>query len=124
MVEAKDVEKEKTRAAEVAMAAKAAGEAAAAEVREALAKEEAARAAGAAAAAARQNKPTFYIKIQSNAPAKKAAELLLTWLLVHALVVLDPGLRWVMSGIVAVLTDYKLEEQADGTTTAGLLCFG
>ncbi len=62
-------------------------------------------------AKAMETEPAFTIKLQSNtALTQEVARTVLTWLLMHALVVLDPGDRWVMSRIVAVLTDFDLKE--------------
>ena len=43
----------------------------------------------------------FVIRLQSGADAWEQAEALLDWLKQHPLVVLDPGQRWVVRGIVA-----------------------
>lgn len=47
----------------------------------------------------------FVVKIQSDKQLWKNAELLLEWLKDHPLVVLDPGKRWVVRGIVARFVD-------------------
>jgi hypothetical protein len=51
----------------------------------------------------------FTILLQSLGQLNKAhAELLLSWLEEHPLLVLDPGLRWIVSGILARLIKYEV----------------
>jgi hypothetical protein len=95
------------------------------------AQEQIARAAGTAAAAA-DKKSMFTVRLQSNKTlAEKVRDkehrtiidapiIFLKWLLLHPLVVLDPGDRWIVSGIVAVLLKYDLKPQDDGTVNVEL----
>jgi hypothetical protein len=85
-----------------------------------------ARAKGTAAAAA-EKESMFTVRLQSNKTLAEgtsrtigAALILLKWLLLHPLVVLDPGDRWIVSGIVAVLLRYELKEQDDGSVDVAL----
>ena len=56
----------------------------------------------------------FKIRLQSLGKLDKAhSEHVLKWLMDHPLVVLDPGLRWVLSGILARLIKSHVED--DGT---------
>lgn len=68
----------------------------------------------AAAAAAPAADVLFTIHLQSLGLADaQQAELLLSWLKLHPMVALDPGLRWIVSGIVARLTAHEVG--ADGS---------
>jgi len=108
------LEREPQRAVELQPEMDAARRQAEDSVRQTMEREAAERAAG-MAAQAKKTEPKFTIKLQSNAaPTIAAARATLTWLLMHPLVVLDPGDRWVVSGIVAVLLSFDLKENADG----------
>jgi hypothetical protein len=51
----------------------------------------------------------FTILLQSLGQLNKAhAEILLSWLKEHPLLVFDPGLRWIVSGILARLIKYEM----------------
>jgi hypothetical protein len=113
------------------------------EVRENVAQEaeevRIARAAGTAAAAA-EKESMFTVRLQSNKTLAErpvelandekvwdkenhtidAALILLNWLLLHPMVVLDPGDRWIVSGIVAVLLEHELKRQDDGSVNVEL----
>ena len=67
-----------------------------------------------AAAAAASADVLFTIHLQSLGLADaEQAKLLLSWLKLHPVVALDPGLRWIVSGIVARLTAHEVG--ADGS---------
>jgi hypothetical protein len=98
-----------------------------------------ARMAGTAAAAA-EKESMFTVRLQSNKTLAErpvmledgrevwdkenhtidAALVLLNWLLLHPLVVLDPGDRWIVSGIVAVLVKFELKRENNGTVNVEL----
>ena len=52
----------------------------------------------------------FVVKLQSNEYFWEHAELLLEWLKKHPLVVLDPGKRWVVRGIIARFVQGTIED--------------
>ncbi len=65
----------------------------------------------------------FVVKLQSNKDCWMHAELLLEWLKDHPLVVLDPGKRWVVRGIIARFVDGTINRN-DGSVSLAFMYRG
>jgi len=52
--------------------------------------------------------PTFSLLLELNKLSSQSSRIL-HWLLKHPLVALDPGLRWVVCGIIAILVSYTID---------------
>jgi hypothetical protein len=59
--------------------------------------------------------------LQSPANVREGWKVLLTWLLEHPIVSLDPGQRWIVSGIIARLLSFEEVKVDEKTTTVQLL---
>ena len=55
------------------------------------------------------DKPQFVLKLHMTPDRRENIERLLHWLKSHHIVALDPGIRWVVSGVICRLTEYTID---------------